>query len=106
MRESISLLYPRKASYVPPDELETLIREGQEQERKYGIAPGRGGGLIVLLMLTFGHGCTDDPLYPWIGRTLRDPEITSPEARAERLKTESLTWLEQMLAYFEKGGTT
>lgn len=23
-------------------------------------------------MFSFGHGCTDDPLYPWISRTLRD----------------------------------
>ena len=58
--------------------------------------------LVIVLMLAFGHGCADDPLYPWIARTLQDEAITDPAARAKRLEKKALTWLEHVLAYFDK----
>ena len=54
-------------------------------------------------MLAFGHGCGADPLYPWIAGTLKDEAITDPETKAKRLERKALTWLEHVLAYFEKG---
>ena len=65
-----------------------------------------GTGLFVirmLLMFAFGHGCCDDPLYPWIARTLNDERITDPPARAKRLETKALTWLDHVLEYFNEG---
>ena len=56
-----------------------------------------------MLMLAFGHGCADDPLYPWIARTLQDEAITDGAARATYLEAKALTWLEHVLAYFDKG---
>ena len=54
-----------------------------------------------MLMLAFGHGCADDSLYPWIARTLQDEAIADPTARARRLETQALIWLEQELAYYD-----
>lgn len=59
------------------------------------FANTRGAVLVTLLMLSFGHGCFADPLYPWIGATLRDPLIANPQARAERLERQALTWLDR-----------
>lgn len=55
-------------------------------------------------MFAFGHGCFDDPLYPWIARTLEDDAITDSAARAKRLETKALTWLDHVLGYFDEGG--
>ena len=48
-------------------------------------------------MYAFGHGCVDDPLYPWIGNTLSDEKIAEPSVRAERLERKALTWLNHVL---------
>jgi len=53
-------------------------------------------------MFAFGHGCTNDLLYPWISRTLQDERIADPEARAARLEQKAITWLEHVNARNEK----
>jgi hypothetical protein len=57
-------------------------------------------------MFAFGHGCTHDPLYPWIARTLKDERIKDPAARAERLEKKAITWLDHVLARPPKGVQT
>ena len=59
--------------------------------------------MVVVLMFAFGHGCTDDPLYPWISRTLKNERIVDPAARAGRLEKKAVTWLEHVLARPQKG---
>ena len=54
--------------------------------------------MLIALMFAFGAGCSDDPLYPWIAATLRDPRIISPELRARRLERKSRTWLRHVVA--------
>ena len=54
--------------------------------------------LLAILMFSFGHGCLDDPLYPWMSQTLSDERITDVSARAERLERKSITWLDHVLA--------
>ena len=56
-------------------------------------------------MFAMGHGCGSDPLYPWIAQTLRDETLKDPDAKAIRLEKKALTWLEHVLANFDKGGT-
>jgi hypothetical protein len=56
--------------------------------------------MVVALMFAFGHGCTRDPLYPWISHTLADEKIVSPAARAERLEKKARTWLDHVIASF------
>jgi hypothetical protein len=98
----IHLLYPEKAAYVGDEALETLIRKGRDGARIQRFSGIRGTVLVVVLMLAFGHGCGVDPLYPWIAKTLKDETVTDPEARAKRLEKKALTWLDHVLAYFDK----
>jgi hypothetical protein len=91
-------IFPQKVAYVGEEALTALIHEGVAEARKYGLATVRAEAMVVVLMFAFGHGCTYDPLYPWISRTLRDARIIDSAARAARLEKKALTWLEHVVA--------
>jgi hypothetical protein len=101
MQQCIERVYPAKAEFVGADGLEKLILEARDAAAQYDFSSERGQALMVVLMLAFGHGCAEDPLYPWIGRTLLDPNIIGPGARAKRLERKALAWLQHVLAHFE-----
>ncbi|HCK82569.1 MAG TPA: hypothetical protein DIC59_14050 [Candidatus Competibacteraceae bacterium] len=103
MRQEIARVYPQKAAYVGQEGIDALIRKGVDGARRQRFSTTRAAALIVVLMLAFGYGCGADPLYPWINKTLKDESLVDPEARAKRLEKKALTWLEHVLAYFEKG---
>jgi hypothetical protein len=103
--EEMAYVYPQKKAYVGEVGLEALIREGGAAARRYGFSTDRAVTLLVVLMFAFGHGCFDDPLYPWIAKTLVDEAISDPEARAKRLEKKALTWLDHVLGYFSEGPT-
>jgi hypothetical protein len=96
-------VFPQKTSYVGEEALRALMRSGRGEALRHRFSSVRGEALLVVLMFAFGHGCIDDPLYPWIGRTLLDPRITNPAARAERLEKKARTWLTQVLAQHPGG---
>lgn len=104
MRQEMARIFPQKTNYIGEDALTALIQEGRAEAQKYRFPTVRGEVLIVALMFAFGHGCTDDLLYPWIARTLKDEKIIDPAARAERLEKKAVTWLEHVLAQ-SNGGT-
>lgn len=106
MLQEMRRLFPRKTDYVGEKNLETLINEGLAEAERYGFSDVRPQTLIVVLMFAFGHGCTDDPLYPWISRTLKDKRITDAEARAARLEKKAITWLEHVVASLPEGVQT
>jgi DNA-directed RNA polymerase subunit F len=103
MRQEIIRIFPQKVVYIGESALMALIYEGIIEARRYGFSMARGQALVVALMFAFGHGCTDDRLYPWISRTLKDERIVEPAARAERLEKKAVTWLEHVLASLDEG---
>jgi hypothetical protein len=100
----IERIYPQKFRYVGAEACAALIKEGIDAAHAHGLDPVRGPTLMCVLMLAFGHGCLDDPLYPWIGRTLRDERIIGGAERGARLEKKALTWLHHVLASFEGPG--
>jgi hypothetical protein len=102
MLAGMTRVFPQKAAYVGESGLRTLIRIGRAEARKYKFPPVRGEGLLVILMFAFGQGCTDDPLYPWIARTLQDERTIDPAGRAERLEEKSRIWLTHVVERFSK----
>lgn len=102
MLQEMRNLFPEKVAYVGNDKLTTLIDAGRIEAQKYGFSTVRGEAMIVVLMFSFGHGCTNDPLYPWISRTLQDQRIIDPVARATRLEKKALTWLNHVVTRNEK----
>jgi hypothetical protein len=103
MIQEMKRVFPQKALYVGDEGLAAIIRHGIAEARKYDFPSTRGEGLIVILMFAFGNGCTNDLLYPWISRTLKDEKIIEPAARAERLEKKALTWLDHVLALPAEG---
>ena len=95
--------FPQKTAYVGKKGLEKLIQEARTEARKYAFPAHRGDALLVILKFAFGHGCTNDPLYPWMSQTLQDKKIVDPAARARRLENKALTWLDHVLARPRKG---
>jgi hypothetical protein len=104
MLQEMNAIFPKKTAYVGEEGLTALIHEGRSEAQKHGFQDIRGEAMIVALMFAFGHGCTNDPLYPWISRTLQDERIVNPEARAARLEKKAITWLEHVNARNEKRG--
>jgi hypothetical protein len=98
MLREMNRIFPQKTAYVGEPGLRALIDEGIEEARAYYFPTIRETALLVILKYSFGHGCTDDPLYPWISRTLKDEKIVDPTARAARLEKKALTWLEHVVA--------
>jgi hypothetical protein len=96
-RQAMMRAFPQKADYIGEDAAAALMKEGRAEAQKYNLPTLRGEALIMILMFAFGHGCTDDPLYPWISRTLTDERIVEPAAREERLEKKALTWLDHVL---------
>ena len=101
--QAMTGIFPQKVAYSGEAGLKRLIQEGIAEARKYRFSTVRQETLIVVLMFAFGHGCTDDPLYPWIVRTLQDERIIDPAARADRLERKAMTWLEHVLARHPQG---
>lgn len=97
-------VFPQKVGYIGEESLTALIREGRAEARKYSFPTVRGEGLVVALMFAFGHGCTDDLLYPWISQTLNDEKIIGPSEREARLEKKAVTWLDHVLDNLRKEG--
>ncbi len=95
-------LFPRKADYIGVSGINGLIRESIIEARQYEFPPFRGAALLVILKFAFGHGCTDDLLYPWIFRTIHDRRIGAPEIRARQLEKKSITWLNHVIGRSQK----
>jgi len=60
----------------------------------------RGVVLVSVLMLTFGHGCGSDPLYPWIAQTLTDKNLPDSDTKARQLEKTTLSWFDQVFGAF------
>jgi len=106
MLQEMTCTFPQKVAYIGKEALTALIQEGRNEARKYAFHTVRGEVLVIVLMYAFGHGCTDDPLYPWISRTFSDEKIIDPVARAERLERKAVTWLDHVLARYTEGERT
>ncbi len=93
-------MYPKKAIYLGRERLEMVLRQGMDKAKDLHVLTVRGAVLVSLLMLTFGHGCTEDPLYPWIAATLSKNPQADPEVRGNHLEKKVMIWLDHVLASF------
>ncbi len=104
--EEMHRIFPEKAAYLGDEILMALIREAEAEADRWDFASSRAKAMLAVLMFSFGHGCPNDDLYPWIRRTLRNPKIVSADARAQKLEKKAITWLEHVVAGNETGKTT
>ncbi len=103
MQKQMIQIFPQKAAYIGKSGLSSIIRKGRAKALLYEFSTVRAQGLIVVLMFSLGHGCTDDPLYPWIARTVNNEKIATSDGRARRLEKRAVTWLDHVLETPWKG---
>jgi hypothetical protein len=95
-------VYPQKAAYAGERAMRTLAARAYRQARARGLASPEGVMLFAALMFAMGHGFAVDPLFPWARNTLENPALRDPPTRIERLRSKSLTYLDQVLAHVKK----
>ena len=91
-------VHPQKFEFVGEPALRSLIAAGTAEASAHGLTELSDAWLLVFLMFAFGQGCSKDPLYPWIGRTLRSEKIATPALRAGQLREKSLLWMRAVVA--------
>lgn len=92
-------IHPEKAAYVGHEQLSLLVDRARAVARSYGILTDQGVCFLAGMMYAIGHGCVEDPKYPWIKQTLTNPAIISPEVRVERLYSKTMTYLDNVLKH-------
>jgi hypothetical protein len=94
--------YPEKADFAGEARLRELVAGSGEQAARLGIRGDRGRAVIAGVTFALGHEALDDPLFPWVSRTLQDAALGTPDARAARLHERSLAYLKRALSHLEQ----
>jgi len=94
----LSHVWPEKLAYGGPEALQLLVSDAVSRARDtYGFTQPRSIAVLVVLMVAFGHRCDDDPLFPWISKTLSRREEEGPDVVAEKLERRATVWFEAVL---------
>jgi hypothetical protein len=96
--EQMTMLHPQKAAHGGEAALRAIFDQAVRTCAGGGVDAPQPIMLITALKFAFGAGCLTDPIYGWIGATLRDDRVLDPADRLARLERKSLTWLEAVVA--------
>jgi hypothetical protein len=84
--ETVARVHLQRAAYLGEAPLRALVHAGAAEATRLGLATAGGVVVTTWLMFALGHGFAEDPLYPWVQATLRDPTLAGPEARVAGLR--------------------
>ena len=98
----MKLIYPEKHRYVGEEALRKLVDEAKEVANSFCAKSDRSVAVLLGMMYAMGHGVTDDPLVPWVGRTLTNDSPPDPEARIKRLEGKARAYLGRVVDYFDQ----
>lgn len=91
-------MHPEKYAYTGAAPLEELITEADVRARlNHGFTSPRASLILAVLMFAFGHACDQDPLYPWIARTIEPTAPGDRNERAAKLERRARIWLRAVL---------
>jgi hypothetical protein len=88
-------LHPEKCACVGEPALLALLTRAADAARVHRLEQPQDIALLTGLMFTFGHGCTSDLQYPWIGATLASEPSSD---RTRRLFAKLMTYLRASLS--------
>lgn len=103
IHQEMQRAFPQKITFIGKESLSILIDDACAKAQSYSFNTIRGQSTIVVLMFAFGRGCINDPLYPWIVSTLKNPMIKDSITRQNKLESKSLTWLDHVLKSINTG---
>ena len=95
-------LYPEKCACIGDDALQALLLKASEIGRRRDIATAFGIAVLTGLLFAFGHGCTTDLQFSWIGASLDESTGRDPEVRAEHLLSKASAYLRAASSHFDR----
>ena len=90
--ELLKYVHPEKVEAVGTVPFQQVVSEARSQAQAYRLNDPAGPTAIALLMFTFGYGCMDDPLFPWIAESLGDVRLDA-RARLELTRRKALRFV-------------
>ena len=81
--DKLEAIWPHRHAHVGAGPLRLLAAKARAQAAVHGLATPRGQTLVFALMVGFGHGFAEDPLYPWFAEDMRRDLVTDPAGRLE-----------------------
>ena len=87
-------VYPERCDYVGDAALDRVIDRGAAVADGLGLDKTRGAALCVLMLFQLGHGCFDDPLFPWVPLAVRSLTGDDPPSRTAQLERKAMTYLD------------
>ncbi|HXN45620.1 MAG TPA: hypothetical protein VN893_03210 [Bryobacteraceae bacterium] len=101
MRSTLDTLYPQKSAELGDAGLSGVIDRGTSIAQSCSITSEAGIALLIALEFAFGHAFARDPLYPWIGATLRAESPPNANDRALLLYRKTMAYLAGVVSYLE-----
>jgi len=96
---ALARIHPQKFAYIGEVAAQQVVDLAQREAQRQGVDTPHATLLFAVLMFSFGSGCTRDPLYPWIERTLANPIVDDARMRVARVQQKALTWLRHVLEH-------
>ncbi len=93
-------IHPQRCTYLGQEPLLQMLRRSRDQANQLRIGTPKGIALTAGLILTVGHGWSQDPLYPWLSSDLEWCE--SSAQRVNSLHRRVKRYLRLLLNYQNK----
>jgi hypothetical protein len=95
MLRTMHQAHPEKSQYIGKQALDALINKGCQIIGQQEIA-AHHQSLFCMLMFCFGHGCLNDPLYPWIAPSLCDDTMYDVTMQI-KIQQQTFAWVNYLL---------
>jgi hypothetical protein len=100
MMNVMAHMHPQKYEFIGEDVAAAIVRNAATQAEIYGLPAQRGAAaLLAGMQFAMGYRICEDPFYPWIAATLKDPRTVDGEHRLDRLASKLRTYGKHVLAY-------
>jgi hypothetical protein len=95
--------YPEKCRRIGGPGVRAVVDIGADLANVTALGVPWGTALMARLVFAFGHGVATDPIYSWIGLTLRHEPSAEVDERATRLHDLTVAYLERACEELERG---
>ena len=96
-------IYPQRCALTDGAALRALVAQARRLAAASRLDSRRGTALCALLMFELGHRCFEDPLYPWLSRSLEQGAGGDPVTRTEHLEGKAKTYLALVARRLQRG---
>jgi hypothetical protein len=101
MMDCLKWAYPEKCDYLGDSVLLDTVDRGLEIAHRHGCSDDESRSVFVVMAFAMGHGFADDPLFPWVSKTLRGPAGRPANDRVARLRRRAGIYLDRALKHVE-----